>query len=68
MLSAMDQNVTALERAFQLARSGDYTSVENIKKQLSLEGYSATQVTGKTLMKQLVALIRAARTGHPRGT
>ncbi len=63
MLSAMDHTLTALERAFQLARSGGYTSVPDIKKQLSIEGYSAAQVTGGTLTKQLLALIREARTG-----
>jgi hypothetical protein len=48
---------TALERAFQLARSGLPNSVADIKKRLSL----ATQVDGKALSKQLLALIRAAQ-------
>jgi hypothetical protein len=61
MLGAMNHTLTALERAFQLARSGDYVSVPNIKKQLSIEGYSAAQVTGGMLAKQLLALIREAR-------
>jgi hypothetical protein len=57
----MDHRITALERAFQLARSGDYTSVPDIKKQLSAEGYAASQVEGRTLVKQLVALIKEGR-------
>lgn len=57
----MDPTVTALERAFQLARSGEYASVPDIKKRLSTEGYSAAQVTGGTLAKQLLALIREAQ-------
>ena len=61
MLSAMDRNITALERAFQLAKSGTYTSVPAIKVQLKAEGFSVTQITGKTLSKQLKVLIEAAQ-------
>ena len=61
----MDPTTTALERAFQLARSGDYASAQDIKKQLTVEGYSATQVTGGTLMKQLLTLIKEARAQQP---
>jgi len=61
----MDPTTTALERAFQLARSGDYASVVDIKKQLTIEGYSAAQVTGGTLMKQLLTLIREAQAQQP---
>jgi hypothetical protein len=61
MLHVMDHTITALERAFQLARSGGYASVPDIKKQLSIEGYSVAQIIGGTLMKQLAALIREAR-------
>jgi hypothetical protein len=56
----MDHTVTALERAFQLAKSGDYKSVSDIKKRLSSEGYSVAQITGRVLSKQLDALIKAA--------
>ena len=65
MLGAMDPTITTLERAFQLARSGDYVSVEDIKKRLNTEGYSASQVSGPTLTKQLLALIREARAHRP---
>jgi len=61
----MDPTATALERAFQLARSGDYPSVPDIKKQLSTEGYSAAQITGGTLLRQLLALIRDSRAQRP---
>jgi hypothetical protein len=57
----MDPNTTALERAFQLARSGAFTTVHAIKQQLSAEGFSSAQVTGKELTKQLNGLIKAAR-------
>jgi hypothetical protein len=57
----MDHTVTALERAFQLARSGACASVSEIKKRLHAEGYSIAQVTGRVLCKQLDGLIKAAR-------
>jgi hypothetical protein len=65
MLGAMDPSITALERAFQLARSGDYFSVDDIKRRLSAEGYSIAQVAGPTLRKQLHALIKAAQAQPP---
>jgi hypothetical protein len=57
----MDHTITALERAFQLARSGECVSVPAVKKQLRTEGYSVAQITGPTLAKQLLALIKEAR-------
>jgi hypothetical protein len=65
VMDPMDPTVTALERAFALAKSGEYTSVVNIKKQLTREGYSVAAVTGPTLSRQLLALIRAARGRDP---
>ena len=61
MLSAMDHNITAMERAFQLAKSGSCTSVPDLRKRLSAEGYALSQITGRTLSKQLEALIKGAR-------
>lgn len=49
--------VSTLERAFELAKTGACISVVEIKKRLSAEGYSTAPITGKTLSKQLVALI-----------
>jgi hypothetical protein len=57
----MDHTVTALERAFQIAKSGHCASVADLKKQLRAEGYSTAQVTGRVLSKQLDELIKAAR-------
>jgi hypothetical protein len=51
---------TALERAFQLAESGRCSTVEEIRRVLSNEGYSSAQITGSTLVKQLRELMRAA--------
>ena len=61
----MPQNVTVLERAFQLARSGLCGSVSEIKERLKAEGYSLVQVTGPTLSRQLFALIRDAQGNAP---
>jgi hypothetical protein len=63
----MDRNITALERAFQLARSGNHASVADIKKQLKTEGYLVAQITGPTLLKQLKALLRAQLLSHAKG-
>ncbi len=57
----MQHNQTALERAFELAKSGSCESVAGIKKVLKSEGYSDLQITGRALGKQLTALIRQAR-------
>ena len=57
----MDNNVTALERAFSLARSGTCTTIADIKAALKAEGYSLEQVTGSALGKQLKALIDKRR-------
>jgi hypothetical protein len=61
MLGAVGRNTTAVERAFQLAKSGRYATVVEIRRTLNLEGYSTHQVTGSTLQRQLRALIQAAR-------
>jgi hypothetical protein len=57
----MDQNATALERAFQLAKSGNFATIDAIKRQLRAEGYLVATVTGTTLSKQLRALIQASQ-------
>jgi hypothetical protein len=57
----MDEKATALERAFQLAKSGTCVSVPDLRKKLKAEGYSTNQITGPTLNKQLLALIHLAR-------
>ena len=56
----MDIKKTALERAFELARSGSSPTVAIIKKRLDREGYASSQVQGRELAKQLKALIQAA--------
>jgi hypothetical protein len=60
--TAMDHNITVLERAFQLAKSGRCTSIGDIRQQLSSEGYSTEHITGRGLIRQLKALMRPAQT------
>jgi hypothetical protein len=59
----MDSKVTALERAFQLARSGKMATIEDIKKRLKQEGYDERVVTdgGRSLTMQLRGFIGTAR-------
>jgi hypothetical protein len=56
----MNDRPTTLERAFDLARSGKFSSVQEIKKKLGAEGFYIGQVTGRSLTKQLNVLIRNA--------
>ena len=58
----MDSKVTALERAFQLARSGRMATIDDIRKRLKQEGYDERVVAdgGRSLTTQLRGLLRAA--------
>jgi hypothetical protein len=53
--------MTAVERAFHLARSGEFPGITEIIKSLKRDGYSTDQIQGQTLKRQLTTLIRAAR-------
>ena len=57
----MEIGVTAIERAFELARSGASAGIEDIKAALKREGYGASAIEGRSLHRQLRALILAAR-------
>ena len=60
----MDSKVTALERAFQLARSGKMATIKGgVKKRLKQEGYDERVVTdgGRSLTMQLRGFIGTAR-------
>ena len=61
----MDQNLTALERAFHLAKSGRVRDLEEIRMLLRREGYNVSQLQGPLLRLQLRRLIDDAR-GAPR--
>ncbi|WP_189426974.1 hypothetical protein [Devosia pacifica] len=57
----MDPNKTTLERAFELAKSGRYTTNGEIKQVLAQEGYTASQITGPALMRQLRQILIDSR-------
>lgn len=56
----MEPNVSTLERAFQLAKTGQYPNIWQIKIRLKSEGYDQDQVEGRSLQRQLRAIIRMA--------
>ena len=53
--------MTALERAFQLAGSGEVAALPEIVGALRCEGYSGDQIEGPARRWQLTALIDTAR-------
>ncbi len=53
----MEDKLTTLERAFELARTGKYYNLIEISLQLKSEGYSLDQIEGASLRKQLRYLI-----------
>jgi len=62
----MDRSRTTLERAFQLAESGWFANVPDIRDRLKSEGYDRKQLDGPALRKQLIQIIRKARTNAHR--
>jgi hypothetical protein len=52
---------SSLERAFELAKSGRITTVQEIKLALKREGYNESQLEGPQLTRQLRGLIATAR-------
>jgi hypothetical protein len=60
-------NMTAIERAFELASSGHVTTLDDIRMQLKREGYEQGSVVGRALVSQLRGIIDATRgRKHPR--
>jgi len=57
----MEPNVTAIERAFQLARLGIFLQVAEIKERLREEGYFTGSITGPTLHTQLRCIMQRAQ-------
>lgn len=56
----MKPGIRALERAFQLARSGSVKDIWGIKVALRREGYFTEEIEGPKIRKQLRDLIAAA--------
>jgi hypothetical protein len=57
----MTLRMTTIERAFELASSGNYVSVSEIRKQLDSEGFYTSQITGGVLLRQLRNLMQQAQ-------
>ncbi len=63
----MPNRVGTIERAYQLARSGDYGTVRQLRTQLEREGYfdAASQIMSPSLMRDLGRCCRAAQAARP---
>ena len=53
----MEPGKTSLERAFELARSGMFSDLGTLERQLRDEGYAQSQLEGASIRKQLLALM-----------
>ena len=63
----MTNQPTTIERAFTLARSGDYESVNDIRQQLKKERFDQVEahLAGHSINRELRALCEAARRDRP---
>lgn len=63
----MNSRLTTLERAYELARSGECATVSDIRDRLKRERFEsiAGQVSGRTLTEDLRRLCREATTATP---
>jgi hypothetical protein len=63
------KRLSTLERAYQLARSGTVTGVDEIKAKLRAEKYEhvAAQLYGRSLVADLRRICTAARRGNVQG-
>ena len=52
-----DMRPSTLQRAFELAASGRFVSVTEIRSRLAAEGYFTAEVCGPLLCKQLMRII-----------
>lgn len=57
----MEPRKTAIERAFELARSGECSTIEQIRRRLKAEGYYEHAIQGRSLYRQLKALIASSK-------
>jgi hypothetical protein len=57
----MEMHKTSLERAFEIARSGQCINLSDLIKCLRQEGYETSQIVGNELKKQLLGLIEEAK-------
>ena len=57
----MDHTKTALERAFELAKTGVYANFGEVRTKIKKEGYDIRQMDGFSLRKQINQIIQGAR-------
>lgn len=57
----MDHTKSTLERAFELAKSGRYAGLGELRAAVKAEGYSTAQMEGPSLGRQLKRLMEAGR-------
>jgi hypothetical protein len=59
----MSEPLTMIERAIQLAQSGDCHSVNDVRQRLRREGYVGigVEMAGVAINRQLIELLHAAR-------
>ena len=55
--------INLIERAYQLARTGEFAKVEHIERKLTREGYTAVaeHLSGKLMRRELNEMMRSAR-------
>ena len=56
----MDPSKTTMERAFEIARSGQVADIGALRAQIKREGYVTQQLEGPSLRRLLGGLIRQA--------
>jgi hypothetical protein len=57
----MKRGLSTIERALQMARSGDFATVAQIKRALAEEGYNLNRVGGTLVARRLRLEIEKAR-------
>ena len=58
----MSDRPSVIERAFQVAKSGKVSNIEQLRKQLMQEGYSnADSLRGRSLLQQISRMIVEAK-------
>jgi hypothetical protein len=62
MTDASSRQLSTVERAYQLARSGSCRSIEDIRRKLSAERYDSVQahLSGASIKRDLIALCKEA--------
>jgi hypothetical protein len=62
-MESMQERPSVVERAFEIAKSGKVANIPDLRKQLTVEGYSnnAQFLAGRSLSNQLTRMIAEAR-------